>query len=101
MTIIRCGAAGQDMELEVDGHAAGAPEACAGISAIVEAVSTYVGCSDHVYAVYEHTVQEGYCIIRASGDCAAQEAWRMACIGLAQISMAYPEQVSVEWTGEA
>lgn len=97
MTVINFDIDGRAMMLEVTGHATGSPEACAGISAIVEALSTYISVSAHVSRVCEHKVDDGNCIFRVSGDSALAEVWRMACIGLKQIALAYPGQVSMEW----
>lgn len=99
MTTITCEIVGNEMSIELDGHATGSPEACAGVSAIVEALGTYIKGAGkrHVYKLYEHWVSPGSCGFRLRGDSAMAEVWRMACIGLTQISMAYPGQVSMTW----
>lgn len=81
--------------LEASGHATGSVEACAGVSAIVEALNAYVQVSVHVSETYEHIVEPGHFVIRASGDVVLGEVWRMACIGLKRIALSYPKQVSV------
>lgn len=97
MTRITCEQIGNLFLLEVDGHASGCPEACSGISAIVEALGTYIRQPDneHVSSVSECVIDSGYCLFKAEGDGALAEVWKLAHIGLAQIAMAYPECVSI------
>ena len=98
MTKIFC-ELGEDLVLELDGHATGSPEACAGISALVEALGSYIEADKghHLYAVHECRVEPGSCTFRVKGDETATEVYRLVCIGLAQIAMACPEQVSISW----
>lgn len=94
MTRIWC-QIGDELALEVAGHATGSPAACAGISALVEALGTYIEADQgtHIHKVLAHTVEPGACSLRVEGDEAAAQVWRLVCIGLAQIAMACPEQV--------
>lgn len=103
MTTIICEIAGSEMSLELDGHATGSPEACAGISALVEALGTYIvdAGAKHVHRLYERWIEDGSCGFRLRGDQTMAEVFRLVCIGLMQISMAYPDQVSIQWTGSA
>lgn len=97
MTRVTCEQIGSLFLLKVDGHATGCPEACSGISAIVEALGTYIMQQDneHVSSVSEFILDSGYCLFKVEGDSALAEVWRMAEIGLKQIAMAHPDFVSV------
>ena len=98
MTKIFC-ETGDELLLELDGHATGSPEACAGISALVEALGSYIKADlgQHLDTVHECRVEPGSCAFRVKGDETAAEVFRLVCIGLAQIAMACPEQVSISW----
>lgn len=102
MTTIRCAIDGDDMTLEIDGHAAGCQEACSGISALAEALGTYIGHAgeDHATKVLDMTLEPGRCSFHVHGDDTMAEVWRMVCVGLIQISMAYPDAVSAVWSGQ-
>ena len=97
MTKITCEQIGSLFLLEVDGHATGCQEACSGISAIVEALGTYIRQPDneHVSAVSECMIDSGYCLFKVEGDEALAQVWKLAHIGLAQIAMAHPAFVSI------
>ena len=99
MTAIKCSIGDGEYTLEADGHAAGSPEACAGISAIVETLDGYLtnASGEHVYSIHEKWVEDGTAGFSASGDDALGEVWRAACIGLMKISLSYPDFVSVNW----
>lgn len=102
MTTIRCAIDGETLSLEIDGHATGCQEACSGISALVEALGTYVVRADdgHAKKVLDMSLEPGRCLFRVIGDSTMAEVWRVVCIGLIQISMAYPDAVSVVWSGQ-
>lgn len=99
MTVIRCCIGDGTYNLEADGHAVGSPEACAGISALIEMLDGYLenAGDDHVWTIHERWAEDGTACVRASGDEALGEVWRAACIGLTRIALAYPQIVSVEW----
>lgn len=101
MTSIWCEINGEELSLEIEGHATGSPEACAGISALVEALGTYImdAGAGHVNRLYERWIEDGSCGFRLRGDKTMAEVWRLVCIGLMQISMACPDQVSMLWNG--
>lgn len=96
MTRITCEQIGSLFLLEVDGHATGCKESCSGISAIVEALGTYIRQPDneHVSSVSEFILESGYCLFKVEGDETLAEVWKIAEIGLKQISLAHPDFVS-------
>lgn len=99
MTVIRCSIGDGEYSLEADGHAVGSPEACAGVSALIEALDGYLenAGDDHVWSIHERWAEDGSACFRASGGEDLGEVWRAVCIGLTRIALAYPQAVGVEW----
>lgn len=102
MTEIVC-AAGDNGEcrLRAQGHATGSVEACAGVSAILEALDGYLSYGGgHVKEIRERWIAPGDVGLDVMGDEALRQVWRMAGIGLMRIAKAYPAQVCVSWEGK-
>lgn len=97
MTKIYCERKQSRYTLAAEGHAAGSPEACAGVSALTNALLLYaLNETGHVRAI--HAMEEGEALFQLcfTGDDAAGEVWKAAVLGLASIAKAYPEQVQME-----
>ena len=96
MTRVRYGRTGDRCRLELRGHAAGNPAACAGLSALTNALTLYL----ERYPVRVHALEEGEGVYSAdfSGDDAAA-AWACVVLGICSIAAAYPEQVEAAGEG--
>ena len=96
MTRVRYGRTGDRCRLELRGHAAGNPAACAGLSALTNALTLYL----ERYPVRVHALEEGEGVYSAdfSGDAAAA-VWACVVLGICSIAAAYPEQVEVAGEG--
>lgn len=96
MTQVRYGRTGDRCRLELRGHAAGSPTACAGLSALTNALTLYL----ERYPVRVHALEEGEGVYRAdfAGDDAAA-VWACVVLGICSIAAAYPEQVEVAGEG--
>lgn len=82
--------------LELEGHATGDPAVCAALSALVYALAGYLmsaqaGGSLHLEAL---ELEPGRAYLHATGG--GGEAYRMALIGVKELSTAYPQLVAVE-----
>ncbi len=82
----------------VTGHAAGSPEACAGVSAIVYALAGYLENARRggLVKVKEMRLDSGDARLEWLGQPKTRAAFDMAVVGLAQIAEKYPEVVRVE-----
>lgn len=96
MTVVRYGRTGDRCRLELRGHAAGNPAACAGLSALTNALTLYL----ERHPVRVHALEEGEGVYRAdfAGDDAAA-VWACVVLGICSIAAAYPEQVEVAGEG--
>ncbi|MBR3687242.1 MAG: ribosomal-processing cysteine protease Prp [Clostridia bacterium] len=88
---------GDWLRLRIDGHAGYGEEGndivCAAVSGIFYSLCGYLSnfCSDEVRLDY---VGSGHAEVRCSA--VGEEAMKLACIGIWQISLTYPECVNVE-----
>lgn len=92
MTRVRYGRTGDRCRLELRGHAAGSSAACAGLSALTNALTLYL----ERYPVCVHALEEGEGVYRldfTGGDAAA--VWECVVLGIRSIAAAYPEQVVI------
>ena len=96
MTVVRYGRTGDRCRLELRGHAAGSPTACAGLSALTNALTLYL----ERHPVRVHALEEGEGVYSAdfAGDDAAA-VWACVVLGIRSIAAAYPEQVEVAGEG--
>lgn len=88
---------GERMFLSLEGHASGAPDACAAISGIVYGLAGYLTNAgrDGTAKVYTMDLQSGDAEIHATGDDRALGAFEAAVIGLKQIAKRFPDAVTV------
>ena len=96
MTVVRYGRTGDRCRLELRGHAAGSSAACAGLSALTNALTLYL----ERHPVRVHALEEGEGVYRADfagGGAAA--VWACGVLGICSIAAAYPEQVEVAGEG--
>lgn len=96
MTVVRYGRTGDRCRLSLRGHAAGNPAACAGLSALTNALTLYL----ERHPVRVHALEEGEGVYSAdfAGDDAAA-VWACVVLGICSIAAAYPEQVEVAGEG--
>lgn len=96
MTRVRYGRTGDRCRLSLRGHAAGNPAACAGLSALTNALTLYL----ERHPVRVHALEEGEGVYSAdfAGDAAAA-VWACVVLGICSIAAAYPEQVEVAGEG--
>ena len=96
MTVVRYGRTGDRCRLELRGHAAGSPTACAVLSALTNALTLYL----ERHPVRVHALEEGEGVYSAdfAGDGAAA-VWACVVLGICSIAAAYPEQVEVAGEG--
>lgn len=107
MTNITMQGDGGRYRLAAVGHAAGRPEVCAAVSAIVYALGGYLKNLEQARAVTLGTflLESGAAELEvvgplpADGWAGVQAAFGMAAVGLLQIAAKYPEQVQVN-TGD-
>lgn len=97
MTNITIQCSGGSFKLTAVGHAAGSPEVCAAVSAIVYALG---GCLKNLEAagtveLRALTLESGCAEIEAAGQ-ESRIAFEMAAVGLMQIAAKYPELVQAE-----
>ena len=97
MTVVRYGRTGDRCRLELRGHAAGSGAACAGLSALTNALTLYL----ERHPVRVHALEEGEGVYSAdfAGDDAAAAVWACVVLGICSIAAAYPEQVEVAGEG--
>lgn len=97
MTRVRYGRTGDRCRLELRGHAAGNPAACAGLSALTNALTLYL----ERHPVRVRALEEGDGFFRADfiAEPAAAAVWACVVLGIRSIAAAYPEQVEVAGEG--
>lgn len=93
MTVVTFGRTGDRCRLELRGHAAGSSAACAGLSALTNALTLYL----ERYPVCVHALEEGEGVYRAdfTGGGGAAAVWECVVLGIRSIARAYPEQVVI------
>lgn len=78
------------------GHASGAPEACAGVSALLYALAGWLANAPAGVHAQRVALAPGEAELVFSGDAAADAAGELIAIGLAQIASAAPAAVSAD-----
>ena len=87
--------------MTMEGHATGSETVCAGVSAIVYALSGYLlNAGEHLEKVIRNELESGSACISCTGDECVAAAFRMAGIGLAQIARQFPDYLSVFFSDE-
>lgn len=77
-----------ECEIECRDHAAGSAQVCAAVSGIMAALAGYLQNSSATVSILD--MRKGYNRLVFSG---ADEAFKMAVIGLMQIEKSYPEYI--------
>lgn len=77
------------------GHAVGSPAACAGISALLCALCTYLQ-QDGRTRLHRCRLESGDALLDFSGGERAATAYTLTAIGLRQIAIGYPACVRIE-----
>lgn len=97
MTNITIQCSGGSFKLTAVGHAAGSPEVCAAVSAIVCALGGYLRNLEAAGTAQLRalTLEPGAAGIEARGQ-TARAPFELAAIGLMQIAAKYPELVAVD-----
>lgn len=86
-------------EFTVEGHATGSVEACAGISALMQALHCYLlNVKDHVEVHEIQTNGNGFYRIDFEGGEPAFTAYMVILSGILSIEAGYPEYVKVDRT---
>lgn len=81
------------------GHAKGSIEACAGVSALMEALHCYLlNAKNVIHDIEIETNQDGFYRIVFEGDDTAFTAYMVILSGLLSIEAGYPEYVRVKRT---
>ena len=78
-----------------DGHAAGAPEACAGVSALLYALAAWLRDDPAGVRTEDVCLAPGEAEIAFAGGLAAETAADLTAAGLKQIAGRYPGAVAV------
>ena len=97
MTVVRYGRTGDRCRLSLRGHAAGNPAACAGLSALTNALTLYLERPPVRFPPREEG--EGAHSPDFAGAGAAAAVWVCVVLGIRSIAAAYPEQVEVAGEG--
>lgn len=86
-------------EITAEGHATGSVEACAGVSALMQALHCYLlNVRDHVQVIEASTNADGYYRIVFEGGEPAFTAYMVILSGLLSIEAGYPGFVEVDRT---
>ena len=85
--------------ITAQGHATGSVEACAGVSALMEALHCYLlNAKDYIQKIEVETNKDGFYRIEFEGNDTAFTAYMVILSGLLSIEAGYPEYVQVERT---
>lgn len=95
MTVIRATLDGGRCSIRAQGHATGSPVVCAGVSALLCALSGYLANRERGGVFYNKT-EPGDAVFAFSADPEAMEAVRCVLIGLLQIQLSHPDFLHVE-----
>ena len=86
-------------EFTAEGHATGSAEACAGVSALMQALHCFLlNVKDHIRVIEIETNADGYYRIAFEGEEPAFTAYMVILSGLLSIEAGYPEYVKVDRT---
>ena len=101
MTEIWISLAGNTHILSAEGHAEQYPQVCAGVSALLYALSGFLqNAGKRVKALDELTLKPGSACLRCRGDRSVTAAYEMTALGLLQIAKVYPRGLCVHYLRE-
>lgn len=86
-------------EITAEGHATGSVEACAGVSALMQALHCFLlNAKDHINIIEIQTNADGFYKIDFEGEEPAFTAYMVVLSGLLSIEAGYPGFVQVDRT---